>query len=551
MGLAAPASAASVLDAHATTIAVGDPTLGASWKNLAQTFKAQNSGLLDQVDLHYGNNWWASQVKASVFDVSQGNLVAPAASTVPAAQIYPFSADWHTFLLTTKVSVQAGQTYAIVLSSGAIGSDRWSYNTGARYTDGQMYTVSSTGTSLSAPFSLGTGAAFLFRTFVETSAGLSITSSAASTSAPEGTAPTMKGTYSGGVGTAHFTADHGSVAADAAAGTWTWTGDKYDEDSYPSSVTVTVTDDSGASQSTTFALTINGVRPAAGISTGGTRLAAASTTSLSTPEGSSLTLTGTASSPSATDQAAGFKYEWSVVKNGSALAPVTGATYTVTTTDEDTFVVTMTARDDGGLVSDPVTVTVVGAEIKPTATILSISAADPALTIIAPEETLNFAGTYNDPAPEPHTFRWDFGDGATASSLTAAHAYATAGTYTVTLTVWDDEKVSGSATATVTVLSAQAAIASMTKYVEGIKTLNAGQQNSLVAKLNAASDAISRGNDTAAHNQLNAFVNELDADLQAGKISKADYNALRADAHAVEGAVGTFNRFLEWWPLAA
>src|SRR5581483_11226035 len=47
-----------------------------------------------------------------------------------------------------------------------------------------------------------------------------------------------------------------------------------------------------------------------------------------------------------------------------------------------------------------------------------------------------------------------------------------------------------------------------------------------------------------AHNQLNAFVNELQADVRTGRLSSAAASSLQA-------AMGTSNRLFEWWPLAA
>jgi len=52
------------------------------------------------------------------------------------------------------------------------------------------------------------------------------------------------------------------------------------------------------------------------------------------------------------------------------------------------------------------------------------------------------------------SYSWDFGDGAVASGVTAAHTYAADGTYTVTLTVTDDAGASSATSQTVTVTSA-------------------------------------------------------------------------------------------------
>jgi PKD repeat protein len=52
-------------------------------------------------------------------------------------------------------------------------------------------------------------------------------------------------------------------------------------------------------------------------------------------------------------------------------------------------------------------------------------------------------------------YAWDFGDGATATGVTAAHTYAVAGTYPVRLTVTDDRNATGSITEMVTVTSGQ------------------------------------------------------------------------------------------------
>jgi hypothetical protein len=57
--------------------------------------------------------------------------------------------------------------------------------------------------------------------------------------------------------------------------------------------------------------------------------------------------------------------------------------------------------------------------------------------------------------------------------------------------------------------------------------LNAGNANSLNAKLDAALKQIEAGKNTPAANQLNAMLNELDALVRSGRLSATDADGLR------------------------
>lgn len=65
--------------------------------------------------------------------------------------------------------------------------------------------------------------------------------------------------------------------------------------------------------------------------------------------------------------------------------------------------------------------------------------------------TVGFSGSTSTVEEGPGTYAWNFGDGTTATGVTANHTYTTPGTYTATLTVTDTSGDSASTTVTVTV----------------------------------------------------------------------------------------------------
>lgn len=520
---------------------------------MAQTFTALHTGNLYQVDLYAGDNYYIIPTTIEVWNVAAGvpsNVYRFADGTpaaTPVTNLLGVTLAWRQFKLASPVPVVAGTQYAVVTHTNLNFYFRWGYTnfSNANFAGGKMYVRFYSNTYWSQ-VQTGTSA-FDFITYVNTAASQPkppvVAADHAMSSAPEGTVPTMTGTFSDpNGGTVTLAADHGKVTpTTGTGGAWNWSGESWDEGGQPSPVTITGTNSAGLSTSTTFQVSVAGVNPVATISTDPTSI----------PEGSSLNLLGSATSPDAADQAAGFAFAWDVTKDGSPYSAGSGSSFKFGAGDEGLYVITLKATDDGGMTSPPASMTVVGAEVTPVAKINSVTPADPTLTIVAPQELLNFSGSFTDPAQESHSFRWDFGDGTSSTTLSSSHAYTAAGTYTVTLTVADDENVTGLATTKVAVETPQQALSSMIAFVQGLSSLNKGQQNSLIVKLQHASDSYGSGDHKTAHNQLNAFINELDADLKSGKISASAYNSLRADAHAIQGALGTYNRFVEWWPLAA
>ena len=564
LALAAGLTLAFSVGAQATTDAVDQSqTLASSAESVgqdAQTFTAGITGSLDRVSLYSSG--------AAVGTVQ----IQTVTGTFPAGAVLgtnSFSGSYvkgfHDFTFAPAVPMTAGSHYAIVVKSFGRSVLTW-YTSGGvdNYSGGQGY-IGCLGCNWLTDSKFG--ADFAFQTWVVGGASVNkapvVAADNSTVAANEGTAPVNTGSFSDPDGdTVAITASAGTVTqtGSTSAGSWSWTQPASDE---PSSQAVTIKADDGHGLTATanFTATTNGVAPTASITraTAGLAATALSTgASFSSPEGAEVSLNGTATSPSAEDTAAGFTYTWIVTKDGSTFGTGSAAAFSFTPNDEGTYVATLQAKDDGGM-TGTTSVTVSGANVAPSAKIAAITQSAPLVLTI--NESLSFAGSFSDPgALDSHTATWSFGDGATATTsfgpggsagLSATHSYGVAGKFTVTLTVTDDDGGVGQTTSTVSVQTAQQALASISSSVQGLKSLNAGQKNSLIVKLNAAGDAIARGNTTAANNQLNAFLNELQADLSTGRISGADSANLRGAAHAVQAALGTYNRFLEWWPLGA
>src|SRR5437870_4627571 len=186
----------------------------------------------------------------------------------------------------------------------------------------------------------------------------------------EGSTASNSGTYSD--------PDSDSVALTASSGTltktgtstgaWAWSMPGTDEGP-PQTITVTANDGHGHTTSTSFTVTIAGVPPTVSI-TGAPA---------NGPEGTPITLTGKATSPSPADTA--FTYTWNVTKNGNPFGSGSGPTISVTPDDEGTFVATLTAVDDGGNGATSA-VAINGAHVKPPA--LSDGASHASFVLLAP-----------------------------------------------------------------------------------------------------------------------------------------------------------------------
>ncbi len=243
-------------------------------------------------------------------------------------------------------------------------------------------------------------------------------------------------------------------------------------------------------------------------------------------EGQTLSFDGSTSS----DPDAGntLTYQWSIdgVPVGS------GATLDHTFTDNGTFTVQLVATDNFGA-SNATTQTVNIANVAPTVAPLGTAT-------ILQGESYNATGSFTDPGADSWSATVDYGDGSgtSAASLSGkmfqlAHQYTTAGSFTVGVAVTDKDHGVGTGSTTVVVLSPLQAVSNLSAMLDNLGAagsastartisggaLNKGELGSLQSKLDAAKNQLGNGNGTPAANQLNAFINELQAMVQSGRLS--------------------------------
>jgi len=226
-------------------------------------------------------------------------------------------------------------------------------------------------------------------------------------------------------------------------------------------------------------------------------------------------------------------FAWNFGDPTSASNTSTLAAPTHTYLRAGTYTVTLTVTDASGRSTTATTQAVIP-NIAPAVSAL------PGATIL-PGEGYAASGSFADSDPDTWTATVNYGDGAGAQplalsggSFSIAHSYAAAGNFTVTVTVSDDDGGAGSSTATVHVLTGQQSIEALSGLVADNAEANA---TSLNAKLNAAKASLDRGNAATATNQLQAFVNEVEAMVRSGRMSAAQGQALTAYAGRVIASI--------------
>jgi len=144
-----------------------------------------------------------------------------------------------------------------------------------------------------------------------------------------------------------------------------------------------------------------------------------------------------------TDDTGIAAYRWAFGDNATA----TGETVTHRFDAAGTYEVTLEVTDEGGnAATETVAVEVLAPDETPPA---AAADAEPATVEAGANVTVDAGGSTDN--REIASYRWAFGDGATAEGSTASHGYDEPGNYTVTLTVTDRAGNANRTTATVRV----------------------------------------------------------------------------------------------------
>lgn len=264
-------------------------------------------------------------------------------------------------------------------------------------------------------------------------------------------------------------------------------------------VTLTVTDDDGASASTGATVTVRSAAPTAAISA-----------PADTPVRQPVAFDGSAS---ADPDGVIADYAWDFGDGTSG----SGATAVHAFASPGTYAVRLTVTDDAGL-SASTSVQVIVHAVPPVARIVA-----PASQLVLLSSSFDGSAS-SDPDGSIVSYEWDFGDGGSASGMQVAHAYSEPGTYTVTLTVTDDDGASAATTAAIAVEPPSAGIERLIAQVDA-SPLNYGQKQKLLVELRAALVASQDGNRLSTALELRKFISKLVPDKKVDEGAKAAWTS--------------------------
>jgi len=330
--------------------------------------------------------------------------------------------------------------------SGTVGVALTFDGTGSSDPDGTIVTYEwdfgdgSTGTGVSPSYSYSAAGNYTVSLTVTDDSGLSDTaaSTADIAAGPQPPVSDPNGPYSGTVGVALAFDGSGSSDPDGTIVTYEWdfgdgsTGTGVSPThSYGSvgsfTVTLTVTDDSGLSDTATSTADISDVPQQAPVAD---------------PDGP---YTGTVGDPVTFDGSGSsdpdgtvVAYDWDFGDGNTG----TGVSPTHSYSSVGSYTVTLTVTDDSGLSDTAASTADIAAGPQP-------PVADPNgpyTGTVGSAVQFDGTGSFDPDGGAIVSYAWDFGDGTSGSGATPTHSYATAGTYSVSLTVTDDEGVTDTGT---------------------------------------------------------------------------------------------------------
>jgi PKD repeat protein len=208
-------------------------------------------------------------------------------------------------------------------------------------------------------------------------------------------------------------------------------------------VTVTATDDDGATEAATSSMDVSNAAPTVSITEPTGDL----------PEGTEISLDAQVSDPGTVDT---HTYAWDVTKDGEAYASGEGEQFSFTPDDNGIYEVTVTATDDDGG-TGAATSSVDVSNVAPT--LESVAVPD----LVSENEPVTVNGEMVDPGTaDSFSVEIDWGDGtvetyehaAGTSTFEGSHSYENGGVYTVSLTLADDDQGTDQSTQTVMVTGA-------------------------------------------------------------------------------------------------
>jgi PKD repeat protein len=195
-------------------------------------------------------------------------------------------------------------------------------------------------------------------------------------------------------------------------------------------VTLTVTDNDGATDTTSATLTVLNRAPVASFTE--------SAETVSTGESISFDASGSSDADGTI-----VSYVWDFVDGTTA----TGVTADHAYADNSAYTITLTVTDDDGATDS-------AAATKTVLNRAPIASFTDSATAVTQNEVISFdASGSSDADGTIVSYVWDFGDGTTATGVTTDHEYSEDGIYTVTLTVTDDDGASASVDAEKTVVT--------------------------------------------------------------------------------------------------